>query len=299
MTHVEMVAVALFGVGLTMLFSELRFFARVPLVQRLRPYGPAVAGARVPVSHSGVMSAVLLPVASSLGESLGRAVGLDTDLSLRLRRAGSHDDPTSFRLRQFTRAMIALACATAAVMLLRPAALLALLAVIGTPVLVALGEEQRLDRAASEREETVRAELPVVAEQLGVLLGAGFSLGSAIARMAERCSGAVSDDLDTVRRRIRQGLTEIEALREWADASDIDAVQRLVRVLVLHRETADLGALISDESRALRADSHRRLVESLERRSQMVWIPVTVATLIPGLIMLAVPFVAAMDRVTG
>jgi hypothetical protein len=37
----------------------------------------------------------------------------------------------------------------------------------------------------------------------------------------------------------------------------------------------------------------------IERRSQLVWIPVTVATLVPGLIFLAVPFMSAMAQVTG
>jgi tight adherence protein C len=32
----------------------------------------------------------------------------------------------------------------------------------------------------------------------------------------------------------------------------------------------------------------------MERRSQQVWIPVTVATLVPGVIFLAVPFVEAL-----
>ena len=32
----------------------------------------------------------------------------------------------------------------------------------------------------------------------------------------------------------------------------------------------------------------------LERRAQQVWVPVTVATLVPGVIFLAVPFLAAL-----
>jgi hypothetical protein len=38
----------------------------------------------------------------------------------------------------------------------------------------------------------------------------------------------------------------------------------------------------------------RELIETAERRSQQVWIPVTVATLVPGVIFIAIPFIEAL-----
>ena len=69
-------------------------------------------------------------------------------------------------------------------------------------------------------------------------------------------------------------------------------------MLHLHGDAGDLGALIAEEARSIR-EAHRDLLESIERRAQLVWIPVTVATLVPGLIFLAVPFMSAMAQVTG
>jgi tight adherence protein C len=89
-------------------------------------------------------------------------------------------------------------------------------------------------------------------------------------------------------------LTELEALREWAGLARVDALDRLIPVLALHSEAADLGRLISDEARSIRRDVQRELVETMERRSQSVWIPVTVATLVPGVILLAIPFTQAL-----
>jgi tight adherence protein C len=74
----------------------------------------------------------------------------------------------------------------------------------------------------------------------------------------------------------------------------VDAVGRLVAVLALHTETADLGRLVTAEARQARREQHRRTIESIERRAQQVWVPVTVATLVPGVILLAVPFLAAL-----
>jgi Flp pilus assembly protein TadB len=127
------------------------------------------------------------------------------------------------------------------------------------------------------------------------LLSAGYSLGSALSRLADRGKGACGRDLQRVIGRIRQGLSETDALREWATVADVEALHRLVGILALNRQSADLGRLIGEEARAIRRDVQRELIETIERRSQQVWIPVTVAALVPGVIFLAVPFVDALS----
>ena len=63
-----------------------------------------------------------------------------------------------------------------------------------------------------------------VAEQLGMLMSAGWSLSAALNRVAERGSGNCSKDLTRVIQRMRQGLTEAEALQEWTDLAGVDAL---------------------------------------------------------------------------
>lgn len=133
-----------------------------------------------------------------------------------------------------------------------------------------------------------------MSEQLAMLLGAGFALGGALNRLAARGAGACGQDLTLVCRRVRHGLTEVEALREWSEVADVDALSRLVGVLALNREATDLGRLVSDEARSIRREVQRELIEQIERRAQQVWIPVTVATLVPGAVLLAVPFIEAL-----
>jgi tight adherence protein C len=242
---------------------------------------------------------VFLPVAEALGSRLAAAIGIVGDLPTRLRRAGRPQTAAEFRVRQFTGALVALAATGVALLALHPGPLAALLALAGAPVLAALHQEHRLDREAGAHQQAITTELPVVAEQLGIMLAAGYSLPSALNRLSRRSRGVVASDLTQVVRRIRHGLSELEALREWAALVDTDGVDRLVGVLALHREASDLGALISEEAKAIRGEAHRQLIESIERRGQLVWVPVTVATLVPGLVLLAVPFVAAMGKVTG
>jgi hypothetical protein len=85
------------------------------------------------------------------------------------------------------------------------------------------------------------------------------------------------------------------ALREWSAIVDVASVGRLVSILALERETTDLGRLVSEEAAAMRREQHRDLIALVERRNQQVWIPVTVAALVPGAILLAIPFLAAMQ----
>jgi tight adherence protein C len=151
-----------------------------------------------------------------------------------------------------------------------------------------------LAAASSAWQESLRRELPVVSEQLAMLLNAGYSLGAAVNRLSARGRGCAAADLRVVAARIRQGVGETVALREWADSAGVDAVDRLVAVLELNSASSDLGRLVSTEARQVRRDLQRRTVEQLDRRAQQVWIPVTVATLVPGTILLAVPFLSAL-----
>jgi Flp pilus assembly protein TadB len=175
----------------------------------------------------------------------------------------------------------------------------ALLLLAGAPLLAFLVQEQRVARESERWQRRLFLEMPVVAEQLAMLLSAGYSLGAALQRLAERGRGCCAADVRRVLGRVRQGLSDADALREWAAVARVDAVDRLVAVLVLNRETTGLGRLLSAEARAIRNDVQRELVETMERRGQAVWVPVTVATLVPGVIFLAVPFLEALRLFSG
>jgi len=286
---------ALFA-GSTLLLSELRWFRRRPLVDRLAPYVP---GGHAAQRRGAIMSAasfgqVIGPLARAIGEAVARAFGVSEALALRLERVHSPLDVTGFRVRQLAWSGVGLVGGALAAATLGLGGGLGLLFVVGGAVLAFLVVEQRLAAESARWQRRIFLELPVVAEQLGMLIGAGYSLGAALARLGARGKGACGRDLVRVTGRIRQGLTEVEALREWAAVVNVDALDRLVSVLALNRQAGDLGRLIGDEARSIRRDVHRELVETIERRGQQVWIPVTVATLVPGVIFLAVPFIEAL-----
>ncbi len=289
---------AFLAAGITLLLCEAPWFRRSRLADRLAPYRrhrPHATTHRT----SDSMRAILAPGIERWGERASSLLGVRQLLSTRLDQAGWSLDPAAFRMRQATFAGVTFVAGAAFSVAVTPKPVVAVVAILGLPVLAALIEERRLDSAVEERRSRRRDELPVVTEQLGLLLSAGYSVPGALNRLAQRGDGAIASDLRSVSRRIRQGLSTNAALAEWADDSGVDAIGRLVSVLRLHGDAGDLGQLVSQEARSARAAAHRDLIEAIERRSQLVWIPVTVATLVPGLIFLAVPFTSAMEQVAG
>ncbi len=287
--------------GATLVLSRVRWFARRPLAERLRPYTPTAAP---PSGHAGILSVesfrdVVGPLARATGERLSRLFGMSEELSARLARSHSPYDVVAFRVRQFGAALLGLVVGGVALLAVRPPPAVGALVLVGAPLLVFLVLEQQVATESAARQRRVFLELPVVSEQLAMLLSAGYSLGAALARVANRGQGACAEDLRVVMGRVRQGLTETEALREWAAVARVDALDRLVPVLALNSEAADLGRLVSEEARSIRADVQREIVATMERRSQSVWIPVTIATLVPGVILLAIPFSQALRLFTS
>jgi Flp pilus assembly protein TadB len=282
--------------GATLVLSNVRWFARRGLADRLRPYTPAGAGPRVASGMLSVtsFSEVIAPLSRSIGERLARLFGVSEELAIRLERVHSEMDVTAFRVRQLGWAAAAFGIGTLAAVALQLPGGIALLFIVGAPTLAFLVLEQQLATDSDRRKRRLMLELPIVSEQLGTLLSSGFSLGSALNRLAIRGSGVCGQDLGRVTGRVRQGLSEVDALREWATIADLDALSRLVAVLALNREAGDLGRLIAEEARSIRREVQRELIETIERRGQQVWIPVTVATLVPGVIFLAVPFIEAL-----
>lgn len=295
MTRVALGAGILIWIGATLLLAEWRRFARPSLGERLRPFHPGATELTSPATGSmGSLRDVIVPLARDGGDRLATIFGVQEKSEAKLRRIHSELTPGSFRLRQLAWTGGGLIAGAAVASVTGPAWPISVLLVAGAPLLTFLIVEQNLARASERWQRTTEEELPVIAEQLAMLLNAGFSLGSALGRLAARSQGCVARDLDQVVNRLQQGLSEGEALREWADRSGLAAVERMVSILTVHSTAADLGRLVSAEARQARRDRHRHTVEVMERRGEQVWVPVTVATLVPGAILIAVPFLAAL-----
>ena len=185
MSRSLLLAAALAWAGATLLLGRVRWFRRPPLAERIRPY---LTGAGTPVERPANWSLdafreVLGPLARSIGARLSRLFGVSEELAVRLERVHSPLDVTGFRLRQLGWVVSALGLALLGVVAVRPPATVTLFAVLGLPLLAFLLVEQDLARRSTAWQRRLFLELPVVTEQLGMLLSAGYSLGAALARL--------------------------------------------------------------------------------------------------------------------
>lgn len=281
--------------GSGLLLSRWARLDRVSLADRLRPFHPGSGQQAERRSASGrPLLMTVVPLVEAVGDRLSGVFGVGERPSVRLARIHSSTSPQAFRLRQAGWAIAAAVAGALVAAVLPIPAPVALLLIAGPPLLAFLLLEQGLARSSEEWQRRTAQELPVIEEQLAMLLNAGFSLGASLGRVADRGHGCVARDVEVVLNRTRQGLSEADALGEWAERAGSDPVRRLVAVLTLYSEAGDLGRLVSIEARQARRDLHRETLAVIERRSQQVWVPVTVATLVPGAILLAVPFLAAL-----
>ncbi len=144
-----------------------------------------------------------------------------------------------------------------------------LLVLLGAPALAFLVLEQQVVEAGRRWKRQLYLELPVVAEQLGMLLGAGCSLFGALDRVARRGDGAVASDLGRVAARVRQGRTEADGPARVGRAGRRRR-RRAARGRARPgpRDLPTSAALIAEEARSIRRDVQRELVETIERRGR-------------------------------
>ncbi|MEX0952952.1 MAG: type II secretion system F family protein [Nitriliruptoraceae bacterium] len=283
--------------GATLLLASIGWFSRRPLVERLGPYARRHGSVdrRPSVLSAESLRDTVVPVAQIVGERFSRLLGALEDPGTRLRRTHATTSVAQFRVRQVGWALAGAGAGAFVALTTRPPLAAAAVFVVGGLLLGFALVEQQLATASERHRAHLRQQLPVVSEQIGMYVAAGFSVSQAVERVARRGEGACARDLRRVLVRIRHGVDERTALTEWAHLADVDAVTRLVAVLSLDRQASDLGRLIATEARNIRRDLHRDLLAAIERRGQQVWIPVTVATLLPGAIFIAVPFSSAVS----
>lgn len=294
MSRLIILAGLLTWAGCTLLFSCVHRFGRPSLSERLRPYHPGAPAPERVIDSKAPVRQLLKPIVALSAARLASLFGVSEDADARLRRIHSPLSANEFRAREMAWSGASLALGLLASIGLGLPAALTLLVVAGAPTLAFLVLEQRLSSASSRWQDEVLHELPVVAEQVAMLLAAGYSLGASLNRIAQRGQGCCARDLREVNNRVRQGVAEATALRRWASTINVPAVDRLVAVLALNTEASDLGRLVAIEARQCRKDVQRKTTELIERRGEQVWVPVTVATLVPGVILIAVPFLSAL-----
>ncbi len=172
---------------------------------------------------------------------------------------------------------------------------LALLGAASALVLTKIIERTVLDHRRKHRTKALDISIIALFEQLHLKLANGNSLQSSIVRI----DGITNRDVLSLQSLVRSGLDLESATSYWIDEFDTQSKRRAADLLLARTTTSETLALLAGLILQLRNEQRFALIADIERRNQLVWIPVTIAVLVPGMIFIAIPLEATLRSLLG
>lgn len=175
----------------------------------------------------------------------------------------------------------------------------ALFAGILSPLLLLVLKSLRIYQDESARIRELKDGLPLYIEQISSFVASGLSIQSALDRYPKTIKGPWSVPSLRISAEIRRGANPGRAMGLVVAQYRLDDFGHLIRLLEANYSSPELPALLDEQSRSLRRRQQLELTEKLSKRAQAVWIPVSVAALVPGIIFVMIPFVSALHAFGG
>lgn len=295
------------GLGLVLVLTRSLALRRPLLSVRVLPYVRDLPQAERPLAVGGAdvgpFRALFGPVLASTADSLGQVLGGNASIRRRLQRAGLDQSVHDFRVEQVLWGMVGFG-GTAALSLLvalrSPGRTVPLLVLCGVAfVLGVLLRENRLTAQVNQRERSILAEFPTVAELLALAVGAGEGPVSALDRVVSRSRGELSRDLAGVLAEVRTGTPVSTALDDLARRSGLPVVARFAEgmAVALERGTP-LAGVLHAQAADVREAGRRALIESGARREIAMMVPVVFLVLPVTVVFAFWPGVVGLHLVT-
>jgi len=285
------------GSGVVLAVSRLPFLRRPKLDDRVAPYVRDVTGlgwpqADAPLRPLPSLIRIFGPAVEETATRLGRLLGGAAAVRRRLDAAGEARSVQSFRVEQVLAGAMGLGVALVLSLLLlagggadQPVALL-LICAAGVFVGV-LSRDYLLSRAVGRREETILAELPVVAELLALAVSAGEGPVAALERVARTAKGELGRELGRALTEARTGVPLVVALDNVARRTNVPPLARFTDgfAVALERGTP-LADVLRAQAEDAREAGRRALLEAGGRKEIAMLVPV-VFGILPVTVMFA------------
>src|SRR5690606_992419 len=126
----------------------------------------------------------------------------------------------------------------------------------------ALARDHLLTRTVRDRERTMTAEFPTIAELLALAVSAGESPPAALERLASTTTGTLAGEIERTLADVRSGRGVAEALERMAGRTELPAISRFTDgvATAIERGTPLVDVLRSHAADA-RVAGHRELME--------------------------------------
>jgi tight adherence protein C len=283
------------GVGALLVVTRVPIARRIRLADRIAP-PQALIG-----TGPGVSSRGLLDLAAA---RLDRIVGGRVALARRLDSCGGASTIEQYRTSQVLWAAVG-AVPGAALMALggiggRPSISLAGAAlIVGGLAGGVAARDAALTRAIKQREATMLAELPAVADLFALAVAAGESPLGALQRIGRGGGGPLRDELRRVLTEVQQGSTLVAALDAFAARTSLTALARFLDGLVVAVERGTpLAELLRAQAGDVRESAKRQLMEAGGRKEIAMMIPVVFLVLPTVVVFAAYPAFTSLTFVT-
>ncbi len=126
-------------------------------------------------------------------------------------------------------------------------------------------------------------------EQLSQTLDEGRSFDMAFVTASEQVGGSWLEVFASAIKEIANGSELGAAVVPTATIFELSRLKLLMEMTRDVRLTSEIPQIVRSISTAIKDEIHREHLTTIEKRTQLVWIPVSIAVLIPGSLLLLIP----------
>ncbi len=155
-----------------------------------------------------------------------------------------------------------------------------------------------LSRLVERRQQEIQRCLPDTLDLLVVCIEAGLALDAALARVVERTTGPLTEELRRVQREARLGRRRRDALHDMAQRTGVSEVVSLMAALIQADQTgASIGRVLRVQADQLRVRRRQRAEESAMKTPLKILFPLLFCIFPATFIIILGPAVMAIGEV--
>lgn len=176
--------------------------------------------------------------------------------------------------------------------------LVILIEIFVVPPLVLADVTNKIKNELRQRVE-IEANLPLEIEKLALYLGSGLSLNSSFYRLSKTSSEQTRPLFTFMAQGLQSGISLNDVLEGCYQRFPTESVRRITNLLAGGASGGDLVRVTREEAANQRSSRHLGALAKMEKVTQSVWIPITVAALLPGIAIVFIPFFSVLTSLKG
>lgn len=280
-----------FGAGLWIVLVRTPWMRQRRLADRIAPQLQSVSPRSAlldtgfgAVAPFGPLTRIIRPVLRDVAAKLPRFNSVSSPLESRLAQAGRRKRPEDFRAEQVIWAIAGLAVGVVVSLAWAVSDRFNPVAAAALTLLLALGGIMLRDYLLSvrirQRERTMLAEFPNLAELMALAVGAGESATGALERVCATARGELSGEFALVLAATRSGTPLLTALHDFSRRTRLTALVRFVDGLTVAVERGTpLADVLRAQAQDVRDMAKRELMESAGRKEIAMMVPLVFGVL--------------------